>query len=237
MAKRRQTAWEKRGWVVPARQRRKKAYTIPPSLRPELKFTDEVVDTQNFTVAWKTMMPADNTISGVAQGDGDSDRDGRVYYIHSCHMSCFMVSPANQGVTNLVPDVIGRLMIVLDTQANETVVTPGDIMITSANEDYLSYRNLKHSSRFRVLWDKSFKLTHNGNTSQVDSADFVRYSVNQTSTPIFKFNKRFKTPIKVVTTDNDGTIGSISDNAIVVIGSCNDATTVLHYHSRVRFTG
>ncbi len=234
--RRKQTAWQKRGWVVPARRRKTRYAIPPPQYRPELKFLDEEVATKNFTTSWSNLMPGDNTISGVAQGDGDSDRDGRVYYINSIHMSMFCVSPADLATSQPQPDVIGRVMVVLDTQANETTVVASEIMNASFGEDYLAYRNLKFSKRFRVLWDKTFKLTHNGTTSQ-DGGGPITYSINQTSTPIFKFNKRFKKPIKVVTTDASGTIGGISDNAIVVIGSCNDATTFIHYHSRVRFTG
>lgn len=209
-----------------------------PSMLPELKFNDEEVDAKAFSTSWITMMPADNTISGVAQSITDEGRDGRCYYIHSIHMRWYAEAAVVEDGPDPFNDLLGRIMVVLDTQANGTAVTPTDVMEGGFIEDYLAYRNLNHVKRFRVLYDKTFRMTRIGQTAVHNVVlDSTTYSTPTTRTPVYHFNKRFAKPIKVVTEGTDGTIASISDNAIVVIGTANTAGMFLQYHSRLRFTG
>ncbi len=211
--------------------------SIPLSLKPELKFNDEEVDNKNFSTSWITMMPADNTISGVAIGDLGNERDGRCYYIHSIHLRMFATAPFEIDSNAPLNDLIGRVMVVLDTQANGTTVVPTDIMNGAFIEDFLAFRNLNNSKRFRVLWDKTFVLRRDGQTATIDSGDFLKFHAPAPVTQVYHFNRRFKKPIKVVTLDATGNIGAISDNAIVVIGTANTTNMQLQYHSRMRFTG
>ncbi len=235
--RRKRTAWERKGWVVPARRRRRT--NIPaPQYRPEIKFHDEEVDAKSFSsTTWITMMPADDIISGVAQGDTESSRDGRVYYIHSVHLKMFINT--EQTVDSVLPfnDLQGRVIIGIDTQSNGLVIAPNDVMDTSGTEDWLAFRNLKNSKRFRVLWDKQFTLRNPEQMVTVNSADLRRFHSPAITTPVYSFNRRFKKPIKVTCTGTDGTIASISDNSIFVIGTANTTTLALQYQSRIRFSG
>ena len=227
--KRTKTAWEKKGWVVAKKAR------MTPQL--ELKFNDEEVDNKNFSTSWITMMPADDTISGVAKGDDENQRDGRVYHIHSVHMRMFATAPAQTQQTTPFNDLKGRVVVLLDKQVNEAVLTPTDVFVGGLIEDFLAFRNLQHTSRFTILWDKKFILRRDGQTATNTSGDVLRFHAPAPVTSTFNFNKTFAKPIKVITVNEFGTIASISDNAIVVIGTANTTNMQLQYHSRVRFTG
>ena len=58
----------------------------------EIKFVDYILSATAFTDVWASgeMDPTENSISGIAQGDGDSERDGRVSTLLSWHLKGFI---------------------------------------------------------------------------------------------------------------------------------------------------
>ncbi len=200
----------------------------------EMKFADIETNNDAFANTWATMEDATNaSVSGVAQGDGESNRDGRKYSIHSIHIRARVDISATESQTTPLQDAIGRICLVWDTQTNGAQLTATDVMNASLANDELSFRNLQHTKRFRVLWDRSWKI----NRSNTNEGAVNLFASGFQSTAIFTFNRRFKTPIPVTCSGTTAGIASISDNSLHMIGIGTDTNALLKYHVRLRFTG
>lgn len=201
----------------------------------EKKFADIETNNDAFSSAWATMEdPTNDSISGVAQGDGESQRDGRKYAIHSIHIRYRIHVAASESQTTPLPDLFGRLCLVLDTQTNGAQLTASDVMDVGLTDDVLAFRNLQHSTkRFRVLMDKTFMLR--GNDTNEGAANL--FAQGAQSTPIVKFNWNFPTPLVVTCSATTGVIAAITDNSLHIIGVANLATALLNMQVRIRFTG
>lgn len=203
----------------------------------ENKFADFTVSDDAFSLTWAGGEMEDGTalsVSAVAQGDGESQRDGRVYYINSVHIKGFVKrTTAEQSATPL-PDVLCRIALVWDTQTNGAQLNAEDVFKTIAStEDVNSFRNLQFSKRFIVLKDKHIRV-HLDNQTNEGAID--KFACPDTIIP-FTINKKFSKPIKVRCTGTTAAISSISDNSLHIIGTAQTASLQLTYESRVRFTG
>ncbi len=204
----------------------------------EKKFVDYNVASDAFTTVWAGGEMEDGTalsLSAVAQGDGESQRDGRVYHIHSVHINGFLERAAQESVAAPVGDVLARLALVWDTQTNGAQLNAEDVFLTiGAGEDVNSWRNLQFSKRFIVLKDKKIRIP-------VGMANLNEGAVNlfaNTALKIpFKINKTFKTPIKVRCSGTTAVVAAITDNSLHLIGTATNSNGALTYQSRVRFTG
>ncbi len=200
----------------------------------EVKFADIESNSDAFATNWATMEDATNdSISGVAIGDTESSRDGRVYHIHSIHIKGRIQVASTEMVGTPQPDLFGRICLVLDTQTNGSQLTATDVMVGTGTDDVLAFRNLRHTKRFQVLWDKKWLLR----SFVTNEGAANLYAQQNQSTAIFSFNRRFKTPIKVICSGTDATISSLSDNSLHVIGVANSVGALLSYQARLRFTG
>ncbi len=201
----------------------------------ELKFADTFVSNDAFATSWATMEEATNSqVSGVAIGTGESGRIGRKYNIHSIHIKARVHVNAIEAQGAPLPDLIGRFCLILDKQTNGAQLTPSDVMDTGADQDFLAFRNLQHTRRFQVLWDKKWKLANYSSTNE--GAANVFSQVNQTS-GIMYYNKVFDPPIQVICEDVNATVADVSDNSLHIIGIANQTTAFLSYECRIRFTG
>ncbi len=201
----------------------------------ELKFADIETDSDNFAVTWATMEDATNdSIAGVAQGDGESQRDGRTYFIHSIHIRCNVEVPSSEAQATPLSDQRGRFCLVWDTQTNGTQLTATDVMDGGGTDDIHSFRNLQHSKRFRVLWDKTWVIRRNGQSNEggIDS-----FAAPFATTNSMVYHKRFKTPVKVICQLTTAVIAAISDNSFHIIGVADSTTARLSMQVRIRFTG
>lgn len=230
------TAWQKKGWVVKARKRKTSRMTIPPSLRPELKFTDKELVNSAFSGTWTVMDPATvNTLSGVTQGDTSTDRDGRVYYIHSIHYKMFIITAAVESQISPFDDIHVRVCLVQDTQTNKAQLSAADVMISDQTSDILSYRNLDNTQRFRILFDKQITIHR---PQQTNEGEPNKFACPLVLSPVWKFNRTFKTPIKVECIEGTtANVTLITSNSFHIIGVTNDTDALLNYQVRVRFTG
>ncbi len=200
----------------------------------ELKFADFETVSDAFAVTWQRMQDGTiNCVSGVAQGDGESQRDGRKYMIHSVHIRATLATSSTESQTGPLADIVGRICLVWDTQSNGAVPTATDIMDGRQTADELSFRNLQNTKRFRILWDKSWKI----NRLNMNEGSINLFASNTQISPIIKFNKKFKNPIPVTCTGTGNTVASISDNSLHIIGVANSTEAFLNYQVRVRFTG
>lgn len=224
-------------------------YTVAAAKRPdfigaELKFLDCAWDAS--TIAQSTdgsgleLQPASgctNAISVPAQGDGESQRDGRKYVMKSIWVSGTVDwSPqANQADPADAPWLFFAL--VLDTQANGATIVSEDVYINPSTSTFAMLpqplRNLQHSKRFRVLDHK-----------MVRAPDLVAFtdgtntgSVSPSSNPTVSLNWRGS--IQVNCTGTTADVASVSDNAIHLLAVCahTSYTPTFRGKSRLRFMG
>jgi len=132
-----------------------KRFRIGGYLGRELKFVDSEVsaDSLGKTVAGSEVDPAQDSLNGVAQGDGGSNRDGRITFIHSLHIRGAIAFNHSQTFTTPTTAGFVRLALVLDTQTNGAQLNAEDVFKdpTSTALDWCFLRNLQYTKRFRVL--------------------------------------------------------------------------------------
>ncbi len=199
----------------------------------EKKFYDTSIVNTATSTTWAAVEDATaDTISAVAQGDGESDRDGRVYEIHSLHIRGIISSDLSEGAASPINDSFVRIAVVLDTQTNGAQLTATAVHETGGTPDYLSFRNLQNTGRFKILYDKSFVIK-----PQSMNEGAVNSFAGNSAFRQFIINKTFKTPIKVRCTGTTAVVGSIADNSLHVIAISDVTTNNITYKSRIRFTG
>ncbi len=218
------------------KRRIKKPYTPSQLARvvpAELKFLDIEHLSDAFASTWDNMDPATFlSLSAVKQGDGENERDGRVYYIHSVHIQGRFLRAAAESDVAPKPDSIFRIVMVLDTKTNGAQLTATDVMNGGLTDDYHGFKNLQHASRFKILFDRKVVLP-----VQVVNEGAANLFANPAATKLFKFNRNFRPPLKVICSATPAAIASITDNSIHMIGISDTALGFLDYQSRIRFTG
>ncbi len=199
----------------------------------ELKFGDTQTVTDAFALTWAVM--TDNTmlcVSAIARGTSESERIGRKYWIEGISIRGVIQEPAIESATNPISDTICRICLVLDTQTNGAVASPSQIMDEGQTDDTLAFRNLQHTARFKVLWDKWFTIpienTNEGEINKFAAHKEIRH---------FTIFKKFRTPIPVECKGDTAVVASISTNTLTVIGIGNKTSTTLDYQCRIRFRG
>lgn len=179
-----------------------------------------------------------NAISVPAQGDGESNRDGRKYTLKSAWFSgIVLTSPsANQADATDIPGYY--FAMVLDTQANGATVVSEDVFINPGTTGHQMLpkplRNLQNSRRFRILDSKyvpvggMYAITDGTNTGSL--AAMTEPTVNLS----------WKGNIQCTSTGTNADVASASDNAIHIISYAGDATPLvptIRAKARVRFVG
>lgn len=197
----------------------------------ERKFIDFELNDEAFTAAWAAKNPTTvNCISAVPQGDTESSRDGRVYYLTRISIRGEVtIDPIESSVAPL-NDRQARICLVLDTQTNGTEIVGTSVMDGGQTRDIYSFRNLQETGRYRVLYDKTWTIrqiqTNEGAANLFAGGLALRR---------FSFNHNFKKPIKVICTGTAGTVATMSDNSLSVIGVADSATIGLSYQARLRY--
>ncbi len=195
--------------------------------------TEDVNDT--FATSWLPMEDATMLcISAVTQGTGEQNRLGRKYWIHSLHVRGRITEPAAESDTAPINDTIVRMCMVLDTQTNSAQLSASDVMNVNGTVDYLSFRNLQHTSRFKVLWDRTFRLNVAESSSNEGAANLFANGIVH---KIFNIRKTFKSPIAVECELTTNVIAAITSNSIHMIGIATNATSTVNYQVRMRFRG
>ncbi len=202
----------------------------------ENKFVDNELDATAFAATWATMEPAASveTISATAIGNTESSRDGRVYFINSVHLRGFVSRAAVESQAAPFNDVVARICLVWDTQTNGAQLTATDVMDGGQSNDYIAFRNLQFTKRFRILMDKTITLKAYGQTNE-GAVNLFANGLDRS--PTFVYNRVFKTPIKVICKGTTAVVASITDNSLHVIGAATGASALLTYQSRIRFSG
>ncbi len=199
----------------------------------ELKFSDTETNDDAFAGSWATMQDATMLcVSAVAQGDGESNRDGRMYTIESLHLKGQIKLPVSESAAAPPSPFLARVVVVWDKRTNGVALTPTDVMDAGQTDDLLSFRNLQQTTRFRVLWDKTFVVR-----PPVMNEGAINLFARGGVTIPFKKSFNFKTPIVVHCSGTTAVVGSIVDNSISVIGIAEKTAATLSFQARTRFRG
>lgn len=205
----------------------------PSGIYDEVKFFDTETVDDAFTATWATMEPATTNLSAVAQGDGESARDGRKYRIHGIFIKGYVEHTKEESTASPTGDQVVRICLVQDKQTNGAQMTATDCMDSGVTYPVLSFRNLQHTERFNVLFDKTIRIPTEGMNEGA-----VNLFAHATKRIPFKINHAFKTPIIVNTDGTTADIANVTTNSLHMIGVSRDASScLLNYTSRVRFTG
>lgn len=213
----------------------------------ELKFSDTARPAAQVAVTWanippnRGINPADGTtenitpgcLSAVAVGTGESQHDGRCYYIDSINIRGVAEATKVEAANAPFASTAVRIIILIDTQTNASGITPGDVMEDNPDTfPYHNFRNLEFVSRFRILMDKTINL----NLQSLASPIVQEFSRNSTQVQ-WSFFHKFKKQLKVSTTAPEAVVASITDNSIHIIACADVAATVgVTFSSRLRFT-
>lgn len=220
--------------LVPTRKRRRPLGTrnvrTGGLLGIEYKFLDNsyAAAATVLAVTGSEADPAANTISGIAVGTAQNQRDGRKCVLKSVFIrgKIYLDPLADQADVG-APEAV-RVAIVLDQQTNGAQFNAEDVYVDTGTT-VLAVRNLEYTGRFKVLYDRLFRLNYE--IAATDGANTCSCNGNQV---FFKFFKKLNIPVTFVS-DNNG-VADISDNSLHVMcwgsANCN-----LAYTSRVRFVG
>lgn len=199
----------------------------------ELKFLDTELSSESFTTTWAAKNPTTkNCLNAVPEGDGESARNGRVYYVKSLHLKGVVNLPTNEALTDPQADSISRVCIVVDTQTNAAELTATEVMDGGQGKDEFAFRNLQHTKRFKVIWDKTFHIRPN-----IVNLGAINLFAHGNTNVAFRYNHVFKKPLKVICKSDGATVADITDNSIHVIGVADNTLVTLSYQARVRFLG
>ncbi len=198
----------------------------------ELKFFDTEITNTVMSATWAALEPATTNLSAVAQGDGESNRDGRKYTIRSISIKGFIETAVQESQTAPLSDILVRVVLVHDSQTNGAQLTATEVMDAGGTDDINSFRNLGFTKRFRVLADQTHRIERlNTNEGAVNL-----FASPNTHYP-FTMNKTFKTPMNVLMSDTGADIANVTDNSIHMIAITTSTAALMNYQSRVRFTG
>ncbi len=239
MSKRKANNGYQKKWVAKRTQKRWPAKELSSGV--ELKFLDnEFEATLPAVVAGGEMDPpgagaqtAPGTISAIAQGDGESNRDGRRCILKSVTLRFeFVVSANASSVLSLTSNCF--LALVHDTQTNGAQLSAEQVFVqpTDGSLQTLAMRNLQNTGRFRVLAVKRITMS-----PTAAAGDGTANDTAQMRSGIITIYKQLNIP--VVHTLTTAAIAAISDNSLHVIAWTDDtsSTVTIKYISRVRFIG
>lgn len=203
----------------------------------ETKFLDlEFTSTALVTgVAGGEHDPTGNCLNPVAQGDGESQRDGRKYNITSVHLRGRIDFDKQESVTAPESDSIVFIALVHDTQSNGAQMNAEDCYVdpTSTTLCVNTFRNLQFQKRFRVLGTR--RITFG---PELVNEGAVNLFANRGLSKLWSMNVNFKKPIQVLCNGTTGNVNTITDNSLHLLAWRHSSRPVnIEYFSRLRFIG
>lgn len=207
----------------------------------ELKFYDTFLN--NTTMDDSTNMTggelnpsATVALSTIAQGDGESNRDGRRATWKSIRISGVLHSTKFSNLTAGLTSGLGFLAIVLDRQTNGAALQSETVWSNPGATNDLTcspFRNLQQSKRCTVL--KFIRFTF---PQSILSYDGTNMESDGFHIPFQMFH-RFKKPIVANYSGTTAVISNSTDYSLHLMGFVNelDQGIRIHYNSRLRFMG
>lgn len=172
-------------------------------------------------------------LNSIAQGDGESEREGRQVSLVQLHLQGVVTCPAQADQTATETPPIVFIAVVLDTQTNgaqlnsEDVYTnPGGTVLTGS----MPLRDLQYSQRFKTLATKT--LSFPPYPISYDGTNIEQGGLSRS----FEIHLPLK-GIKTTYTNTTAVVASIADNSIHVIAYASTGSATLSYNSRIRFVG
>ncbi len=201
----------------------------------EMKFLDN--ELTNSVVSptahnWVNHSGTNSSLIGCLQGDGESNRDGRTYRVHSVHVRGFIQRDKIEAQAAPEAESLVTLILYLDTQCNGAQPGVGDVMDNTTNRGNVSFRNLQHSSRFRILRRVSLNIK----PPMMNEGAIDKFA-NSTCFQEFAMNYKFREPIKVITDGTTADVASLTNYNIGIQAVSTNTLDELNWNSRVRFTG
>ncbi len=176
-------------------------------------------------------------MNSITQGDGESQRDGRVASIQGAYVKGVIKSVA-QHATAVADDACKvYVALVLDTQTNGAQLNSEDVFKNDAANANLAgspMRNMQFTQRFRVL-DTFECVLENANMANDTGATGGLQQSGQLVPFTLSSNLQFRTQFSGTTES----VANITDNSLHIIAfvSNTELVTTLNYNARIRFVG
>jgi len=176
-------------------------------------------------------------LSSIAQGDGESNRDGRRCTVKSVAIRGVICEAALEDANLLVANEY-FIALVQDTQTNGAQLNSEDVyknIMGGSIGGTSMLRELQFQTRFKVLATRH--LTRPVRTITTDTSGNTSFEAVGTCVK-FSMYKKLNMPITFKGTT--GIIANVVDNSLHIIAVCLNSANVaplISYSSRVRFMG
>jgi len=183
----------------------------------------------NTTPSGSEMDPAETlSLSAIAQGDGESQRDGRKVVLNHINFNGMLKLNPQQNLAVGLDAVAIRCAIVWDTQTNQAQFNGEDVFETQNVPT--GFRNLQFTKRFRVLYDETFSFAYPSAVGTSASNDLNGQMI------LFSVFKKLNIP--VLFNGTTANVSTITDNSLhVMCWASESGVCSFNYSSRVRFMG
>ena len=200
----------------------------------EKKYSDQVLNAGELGRVLSTSVedPSTNHLCAIAQGSGNTERDGLRATIDSIHIKgkLYWVETNPGAVQKIMPFV--RLMVIHDKQTNGAQLSATEVLQNvSADDNDSSFRNLEYTSRFKVMKDVRIRPPAVGGSSSASVPQIIPFEMHFTNLCI---------PVRYKGTGN--TVADVMDNSFHLIafkaynGSTDNCSNVqMRYNVRCRF--
>jgi len=178
-----------------------------------------------------------NCLNGIAQGDGESERDGRRVIMKSIQIEGRIAFAASADQADIVTAPNIFIALVWDKQTNQAQLNSEDVFTNPGAATGLAanpMRDLQYSTRFEVL--KTWRLSRP--PSPAAGTDGTNTNSVKTPDVLFRFYKKLPN-IPVTFNGTGATVASITDNSLHLIAYASQVTqaSTINYNSRLRFVG
>jgi len=183
-----------------------------------------------------------NCLNCPAQGDGESQRDGRQISMHSINIkgNVFIPAQTNQTAADVVPDIF--IALVCDKQTNGSQMNSEDCFTNPAANNSLAaqpFRNLEYVQRFQVL--KTVRIASKNIAGAMQPVfDGTNIEVQGAQIPFSMYVNLKGMKVNFISGQTSSVIAAIADNSLHVIAYASNASSLgptIQYASRLRFVG
>lgn len=176
-----------------------------------------------------------------AQGDGESQRDGRQISMHSINIKGIvrMPSQSDQTGADVLPDVF--IALVLDKQTNGAQLDSEDVFENpgaNANLAASPFLNLENSARFKVL--KTTRISAQQLAGAIQPTyDGTNIEQQGAQVPWSMYVNLKGMKVNFISGQTTSVIAAVADKSLHVIAYATGAGLApeLYYNSRLRFVG
>ncbi len=173
----------------------------------------------------------------VVQGDGESQRDGRVITMKNLTVKGQVNIVPQAGTTVVDGATIVFIALVLDRQTNGATISSEDVFTNpgAATLAPFPFRNLQNIKRFRVLATRSFTMDNPTIANDLGSTGgIIQAGLAQKFTMFVNLRG-----MKTTYTGTTETVANISDNSLHLIAYCSSTqlAPTITYNSRLRYMG